>query len=272
MNASTRSSVRRVCVFRGRPSTGARALAGVLSGSTNRLRNSRFNPSRFAAVINWGTTSCPDSPNVINSSQAITEAVDKGLLCDKLIAAGDVRIPELLNEEQARQRLQQGRKVVVRSLLRASEGRGLRVISPGETLPTHIDGARVRQYSKYVPKRREYRIHIADGVGVFYIQQKKRRRECNEVDYHVRNTSNGWIFAHNEIDPVPSDVMRQAERGFRATDLDFGAVDVIWNERSDKAWLLEINTAPGMEGETLNKYAGMLQELIQMKGLMNGQR
>ena len=36
--------------------------------------------------------------------------------------------------------------------------------------------------------------------------------------------------------------------------LDFGAVDVIWNEHESKAYVLEINTAPGLEGSTVEDY------------------
>ena len=36
--------------------------------------------------------------------------------------------------------------------------------------------------------------------------------------------------------------------------LDFGAVDIIWNESEDQYYVLEVNTAPGVEGTTLQKY------------------
>ena len=259
------SSSRRVFVFRRRPSESARQIARVLGARTTRVTNSKFNPARATAVVNWGSTLCPTSPNVINGGQAVAEAVDKGLLRDKLLAAGDIRIPETLTQEQAIARLRDGRKVVVRSLMRASEGRGMRVIDNPEELPTHIDGARVRDFTKYIPKRHEYRVHCADGVGVFFVQQKRKRREHDGHNYQIRNRSNGWVFAHNEIHPPPCDVLRQAWRGFSETDLDFGAVDIIWNERSGKAWLLEINTAPGLEGETLLRYGEVLRELIRRK-------
>jgi glutathione synthase/RimK-type ligase-like ATP-grasp enzyme len=39
-----------------------------------------------------------------------------------------------------------------------------------------------------------------------------------------------------------------------ASGLDFGAVDVIWNERQQRAYVLEINSAPGLEGTTIDDY------------------
>jgi glutathione synthase/RimK-type ligase-like ATP-grasp enzyme len=40
-----------------------------------------------------------------------------------------------------------------------------------------------------------------------------------------------------------------------ALGLDFGGVDVIWNERRQMAYVLEVNTACGLEGQTVNDYA-----------------
>jgi len=40
--------------------------------------------------------------------------------------------------------------------------------------------------------------------------------------------------------------------------LDFGAVDIIYNEHEDKYYVLEVNSAPGLEGTTLEKYVEAL--------------
>ena len=42
--------------------------------------------------------------------------------------------------------------------------------------------------------------------------------------------------------------------------LDFGAVDVLWNERQQKAYVCEVNTAPGLEGITLDNYLKEIKE------------
>jgi hypothetical protein len=48
--------------------------------------------------------------------------------------------------------------------------------------------------------------------------------------------------------------------------LDFGAVDVGWNEHHGEATIYEVNTAPGLEGTTLEKYyEGMAQILPQIR-------
>jgi D-alanine-D-alanine ligase-like ATP-grasp enzyme len=43
--------------------------------------------------------------------------------------------------------------------------------------------------------------------------------------------------------------------------LNFGAVDVIYNEKENKYYVLEVNTAPGLSGTTLEKYVDAIIEL-----------
>ena len=61
--------------------------------------------------------------------------------------------------------------------------------------------------------------------------------------------------------PLPPVVVEQGSLAFAASELDFGAVDIIFNERENKAYVLEINSAPGLEGSTIQDYATMLQSL-----------
>jgi D-alanine-D-alanine ligase-like ATP-grasp enzyme len=49
--------------------------------------------------------------------------------------------------------------------------------------------------------------------------------------------------------------------------LDFGAVDIIYNEKNNRWVVLEVNTAPGLSGETLNRYVEMIKELVKWAGV-----
>jgi hypothetical protein len=131
-------------------------------------------------------------------------------------------------------------------------------------------------FVEYVKKQDEYRIHVGmkrwtphlDYAGepmaqgqfrddpriVISMQKKKRRLECETPNWQVRNHANGFIYARSEVNP-PEAVIAAAKSALGASGLDFGAVDVIWNEGSKKAYVLEINTAPGLEGTTVQDYA-----------------
>lgn len=240
-------------------------LADELGARVTRRRNSRFRPDRASSIINWGSTQAPDLPHVINSPGAVSTAVDKSACFDALSAAEGVRIPERLTKAEAEDRLRSGKRVVVRSLMRASGGRGMAVVHPGESIPEQVDGHAVQAYYRYIPKSWEFRVHCARDYGVFHLQQKRLRHGVDDRDIEIRNSDNGWVYCHHEVQAVPGEVLRQGWLGFQALGLDFGAVDVIYTRRKQRAWILEINTAPGLEGSTVQKYADVMRHLVSLK-------
>ncbi len=86
---------------------------------------------------------------------------------------------------------------------------------------------------------------------------------CLMTRWKVRNNANGFIFARNgdALGDVPDDVLQQAIDGVTSLGLDFGAADVIYNERSSLAYVLEVNTAPGLEVTTLDNYSAAFNAL-----------
>src|SRR5690606_15611671 len=97
---------------------------------------------------------------------------------------------------------------------------------------------------KYKKKKHEFRVHIVRDK-IIDVQQKVIRKvddEGNQIDisninYRIRNLENGFIFKRFDL-TVPQDVFTQAEIALKASGLDFGAVDVIWNEYEQKAYVL----------------------------------
>ena len=82
-----------------------------------------------------------------------------------------------------------------------------------------------------------------------------------EFDGYVRNLANGWVFCRDNV--VEPDGLRDAAvSACAALGLDFGAVDIIWNERENKCYVLEVNTAPGLQGTTLENYANAIAAWI----------
>lgn len=143
--------------------------------------------------------------------------------------------------------------VVCRTLLRAHSGRGIVIANNRAQL------VRAPLYVKYIKKRSEFRVHLGlrpgeDEPSIISLQRKVRRRDHDHPNWRIRNHDNGFIYQRNNLE-VPECVVPVANRVFKVTGLDFGAVDVIYNQHQDKAYVLEINTAPGLEGTTVNEYA-----------------
>ena len=92
------------------------------------------------------------------------------------------------------------------------------------------------------------------------VQQKRLRRgtEKNDLTYKVRSYANGWVFCREGIE-LPQCVTDASLAAVKCLALDFGAVDVGYNRKEDRAAVFEVNTAPGIEGTTLEVYANALR-------------
>jgi hypothetical protein len=170
------------------------------------------------------------------------------------------RTPEYTTDfNTARHWLAAGFTVVERHVLNGHSGEGIRLVEPeaGEEIQ------KAPLYVKYIPKKQEYRIHVCGGIAVD-IQRKARRKDVADdaINWKIRNHGNGFVFARNEDGQVPIDVLDQSVRAIKSLGLAFGAVDVIFNDKLQQAFVLEVNTAPGLQGETLNGYVGRFKDYL----------
>lgn len=246
-------------------SNGARLLKEALGARRILVRNSKFVGSKSTVVINWGAGTLPPvvhGSKVINKPEEITCASDKVRFFDRMTKNGGGRIPEwTTSKDVVTKWLQQKKTVVARTLTRAKSGRGIVFF---ENLAEFVNAP---LYTVYVKKKEEYRVHFAFG-SVIDIQKKVLRKTDDEgkpidpktTDWRIRNFANGFVFIRQDIQ-TPQDVIDQAMKCAAASRLDFGAVDVVFNDQQGKAYVLEINTAPGIEGSTVESYARAFKSL-----------
>lgn len=243
-------------------SGGAKRLgvrAGILR-ATNRQVNKHGD---FDVVINWGRSERRFNGEYINPPEAVVVASDKLRTAEAFAAHGVPQPDYTTSQEEAQEWISDGAQVVCRTLLRASEGRGIVLADSdsGKAL------AKAPLYARYVKKADEYRIHVAFGE-VIDAQQKKRRLEVpdDKVNWQIRNAHNGWVFTRDGVDP-PKCVLSAAISAVSACGLDFGAVDIGYNVHGGAAVVYEVNTAPGLEGSTLDSYyKAFLKRFPQLDG------
>lgn len=227
----------------------------------NELRNVGFNikvnhrgsfrPSSRTTVLNWGASSFPHARvrAIINNPSSVSRAVCKLTTLSMLRDAGVSVVPFTSDRSEAESMLQNG-KVMCRTLTRASGGNGIVVARCVDDMV----GAPL--YTKYVPKRHEYRVHVLKGKAVC-VQQKRRRNGASSGGNTslIRNAANGWVYAVNNVvfvnDDVRASVIAEACRAVAALHLDVGAVDILVGRDDNRAYVLEVNTAPGLESPTV---------------------
>jgi hypothetical protein len=140
------------------------------------------------------------------------------------------------------------KRVVARRLINASEGRGITVFERGTTPPP------APLYVEYIVKKKEFRVHVWNNEVIDVAEKRKRREHGEERDAFVRNTANGYVFCRTAV-LEPDDLRSLALNAVSALGRTYGAVDIIWNEKQNKCFVLEVNSRPGMEGTTVEKYA-----------------
>jgi glutathione synthase/RimK-type ligase-like ATP-grasp enzyme len=192
----------------------------------------------------------------LNPPEAVQEAANKLLTLQALTEAEVPTLEYTTHYDEMLHWLNNGEKVIARTMLRASSGRGIEVLHQDD------DFALVAPlYTRYFKGYDEYRVHVF-GLSVFDVQQKRRRQDFDEVDNVVRSYERGWVFCRAEVAP-PDCVLDAATDAVSALGLDFGAVDVKYNRHHDRCAVLEVNTAPGLQGSTLGVYADALSQLVE---------
>lgn len=212
-------------------------------------------------VINWGASRIDRIPavdfyKILNHPAAVKKASNK-LETFKALD-GVCSIPEWTeSREEAVKWLEDGSLVVCREKLNGHSGKGIVLAD------SILKVVNAPLYTKYIPKAQEYRLHVFQGE-VFFVQRKARKKEIpdEQINWKVRNHANGFIFAHNEGVELPGEARNNAILAVAALGLDFGAVDMIYNQKQDKYYVLEVNTACGLEGETLNKYVEQFKRFL----------
>lgn len=249
-------------------SASALALAQGLGIKVIKREGSKFRGGALKKVINWGCSQLPANVlqcDVFNPPIAVALAANKLSTFKKFqefnrfadnVGEFNINFPPFTEDAQDAQAwLDNGHTVVARHKLTGHSGEGIELLSGDVVIPE------APLYVRYIKKSQEYRVHVM-GEHVVDVQRKARSKDVpdEDVNWQVRNHANGFIYAREGFE-TPESVKVQAILAIEALGLDFGAVDIIWNDHEQKGYVLEVNTAPGLTGQTLQGYIDRFKEL-----------
>jgi glutathione synthase/RimK-type ligase-like ATP-grasp enzyme len=232
-------------------SASARELARALR--VKRIRpDGNYRPGPMTTVINWGNSRAFFHSRMLNKAEAVKKASNKltALVCMK--AAG-ITTPDFTADiNVAREWQEDGFRVMCRTLLGSHSGNGIVVAQPDDEL------TRAPLYTKYTKKDKEFRVHVFKG-RIIDVCEKRKRHGVDTTNSLVRTLNNGWVYCRENV--IIADVGKTLSiNAVRALGLDFGAFDLI--SRGDKYYVLEVNSAPGLTGTTIQKYVQALREYV----------
>lgn len=233
-------------------SRSARALADALEGRVLRREGSRYVRREGDLIINWGASDCPfNGRGVANQPAAIDPASNK-LKCFEAMKVAGVNIPKFWTNKKDIPA--DAYPIMCRTKLQSHSGEGIVVAER----PDQVVNAPL--YTQYIKAENEYRVHVLRAPGketsIIAVQRKAKRHNAERADFKIRNLANGFVYVME--DNPPADVVKQAKAALEASDLAFGAVDI---KGAKKAYVLEINTAPGLEDRTAQAYAAKFREI-----------
>lgn len=237
-------------------SRSAKALAEACGGRVLRKVGSKYRFREGDLVINWGASDCPfKGRGVANQPNAIEPASNK-LKCFQLMKDAGVNIPQFWTKKD--EIPDNAFPIMCRTKLQAHSGEGIVVAERREQL------VNAPLYTQYLKKKQEYRVHAlrkpGGGTSIITVQRKAKRNGVDDANFMVRNLANGFVYVVE--DRPPECVKEEAFKALESTGLAFGGIDVVYNEKQNKAYVLEINTACGLEDRTAEAYAKAFKELV----------
>lgn len=233
--------------------------AKVLAQNLGALRvypDRNYKPKSNHLIINWGYNKEPDwmyyrEVEWLNFPSQVNLARNKLDTFDRLLN-NHISIPEYTENKDEAQSWEG--VVVCRKTVTGQEGQGIVIAqSPDEIVDAPL-------YTKHLRHKHEYRVHVFKGEVIDFTQKKKRADV--EVDSFVRNSAGNWVFCRQDV-VLPEDASEQAIKAVNSLGLDFGAVDIAYRERENKAFVLEVNTAAGLEGTTLERYTQAFKSYLE---------
>jgi glutathione synthase/RimK-type ligase-like ATP-grasp enzyme len=250
-------------------SQSAKALAACLE--TKRVRSDgNYRPKADHLIINWGNTQppaltwaariAPGNWNMLNKTIAVNRAANKLETLGNLGVNG-VNIPEFaLSKDFAALYFREGAsKIYCRTKLNGHSGAGIVIATTPEEL---VDAP---LYTVGLGWRQEFRVHVFNGEVIDYAKKCKMAPETLAersitLNSDIRSHSNGWVFCREGID-LPNEMSELAIQAVAALDLDFGAVDCA-RTKDGTNYVLEVNTAPGLEGQTITAYVDAIRRML----------
>jgi hypothetical protein len=225
-------------------STTGKALIAALKEAGCKIEGGTQGPgkNKVGTLIRWGCSKLVGKPGkILNKAKAIDLASDK-LESLKTLKDNDIRVPEVFMPD----------KVTFESF--PLLGRKKHHIAGNDIVfclqKTDIPEARAAgctYFTKYIPKAREYRVHVFDGQAI-KISQKLLTEPNRNKDPWIWNFDEGYTF-HVQKEKLPSMGKMMAMASVEALGLNFGAVDIIIGD-DGKSYILEVNTAPGLQTDS----------------------
>lgn len=157
-----------------------------------------------------------------------------------------------------------GETVVGRQKLSSYEGKGIVLFEP-HVAPSKEEILACKVFTKFIPKEREFRVHSFKGKPVVTLEKKMKKDWTGPTSQHIKNTANGYVFC--AMDLVISEALQKrinelATASAKVCASDFQGVDIGYHKAKDNLFVIEVNSAPGIEGSNVGRYCDLISTYV----------
>lgn len=211
------------------------SLKAIAQGLSTRLKRGKI----------WRTT----TPNAFRKQFKYGFSVDKLTQYEWFKANNIPALEFTTHSGQAMSWIMDGNTVFGRKYLNASCGKGIVVFDKD----TDKVMAGYPVYTMYKKKKREFRVHVFKDEVVNVTEKKRRKGFEGQRDTKIRNLANGYVFVQS-VENEPVELRQLAIRAARVSSSDFRGVDIGYNQQKGELFVIEVNSAPGIQGSNIEKY------------------
>ena len=237
-------------------SKSARALSKALGGKRLLQSGSRYKQRDDHIIVNWGSSQQHPRVNTYDYNQHmfVHRASCKLRTFRQLFADNVPTVSWTTDKATVKGWMRDGASVYCRHTTVGKSGQGIQIIAPERVSHNTImypDIPDAPLYTRGLTSWSESRIHM-DYTGIVIDWQRKEKRDRSEEDTEVRNHASNYVFYRKVREPAQS-AFEVALEAIESLGLHFGAVDVA-TLADGSSVVLEVNTAPGLTGTTLDNY------------------
>lgn len=270
----------RIVICTPRISEGARDLRDHINNNSNveASYRRRDNLSRRqmqlgrsnSLIVNWGCGGNNFRPtqdfniragSVVPRLNSNTDQATNKLEAFRAMHGAGINVPDYTSSLNiARRWVANDHRVYCRTNLRGHSGEDI-VMADLDNPPIQAP-----LYTKEVVKRHEFRFHVVGGQVIDGVRKAFRADVASEDrDRTIMNHAAGSVFIRSGRSLTEAhqdqELHQMCVRAVSSVGLDFGAVDVM-SDRDGNYYVLEVNTAPGLEATTLERYSNALQAIV----------
>lgn len=121
-------------------------------------------------------------------------------------------------------------------------------------------GRRRDFWSEYIPSVTEFRVWVYRNAHLGTYEKVLVHPEW-KARLVGRNYHNGYAFQLVPEERIPRRAVEAAIQSIHAMELDFGAVDILQG-RDGRYYVLEVNTAPGVEDGRRQAFQGLVKHIV----------